>query len=182
MPVSFARVAVYSRSAENRAQFAAEMSARLGVEVVAADTPQAAVAGADLVGVAVASGTRVVLEAAWLSDGVHVCGISSVRPEAREIDDALWHRAAAIGVDDRHHVFESGDGRSALASGIRPEATAELWELASGRRPGRQRDADVTLLKTVGTGLQDLALAHAIYQRARERGLGQDLGDFPHIR
>jgi ornithine cyclodeaminase/alanine dehydrogenase-like protein (mu-crystallin family) len=88
-----------------------------------------------------------------------------------------------VGVDDREHVFDSGDGRAALASGsIRPDDTAELWELVSGRRPGRQRPEQITLFKSVGTGLQDLAVAGALYQRARERGLGQELGEFPHAR
>jgi ornithine cyclodeaminase/alanine dehydrogenase-like protein (mu-crystallin family) len=57
-----------------------------------------------------------------------------------------------------------------------------VWELIAGQRPGRQRADDVTLFKSVGTGLQDLTLAQAMYERARARGLGQDLGEFPHAR
>jgi ornithine cyclodeaminase/alanine dehydrogenase-like protein (mu-crystallin family) len=59
---------------------------------------------------------------------------------------------------------------------------AELWEVVSGRRPGRQGAQQITLFKSVGTGLQDLAVAGALYRRAQERGLGQELGDFPRAR
>jgi ornithine cyclodeaminase/alanine dehydrogenase-like protein (mu-crystallin family) len=112
-----------------------------------------------------------------------VTAISAVRPEARELDEAIWARADVVGVDDRDHVLDSGDGRAALAGGsLQASDAAELWELVSGRRPGRQRPEQITLFKSVGTGLQDLAVAGAVYRRARERGLGQDLGEFPPAR
>jgi ornithine cyclodeaminase/alanine dehydrogenase-like protein (mu-crystallin family) len=106
-----------------------------------------------------------------------------VRPEARELDERVWARAAVRAVDDREHVLESGDGRAALASGVvRPADLVELWEIVGGRHPGRQRADEVTVFKSVGTALQDLSLAAAIYRRAREQGRGVDVGDFPHAR
>jgi len=58
----------------------------------------------------------------------------------------------------------------------------ELWELVSGQKRGRGADSDVTLFKSVGTALQDLVIANAIYQRARQKGVGRDLGRFPKMR
>jgi hypothetical protein len=58
----------------------------------------------------------------------------------------------------------------------------ELWQVASGQAPGRQTSAQVTLFKSVGTALQDLSLAIAVYRRARERGIGREPGEFPHVR
>jgi ornithine cyclodeaminase/alanine dehydrogenase len=178
----FERAKVYSPTSANRERFAAELSAELGRPVEAVDSPQAALAGSQLVGVAVRPTDQPALHWDWLEPGTHVNAISAVRPEHRELDVAVWQRAALIGVDDRHHVFESGDGTAALAAGVRPETTAELWELMGGQRPGRQGGADITVFKSVGTGLQDLSLAKAIYDRARERGLGLDLGEWPHKR
>jgi ornithine cyclodeaminase/alanine dehydrogenase-like protein (mu-crystallin family) len=179
----FRRVRVFSPTPANREAFAREMSAALGLEVVAVDSPEAAVAGADLVGSAIRPGSEPALRAAWLTPGVHVNAISSVRPEARELDEAVWRQADVAAVDERDHAFDSGDGRAALASGsIRAEDAVELWQLVSGQHPGRQRPDQVTLLKTVGFALLDLVLADAIYRRARERGLGEELGDFPHAR
>jgi alanine dehydrogenase len=176
-------VKVYSPTAANRNRFAQEMERSLGLPITAVDTPREAVAGSDLVLSVYRAGTTPLIEAAWISPGAHVNAGSSVRPEARELNDDVWRRCTTVVVDDRAHVFESGDGRSAIASrAINPEQTIELWELLARTRPGRQHDDDVTLFKGVGTALQDLALAAAIHRRAVERGLGQEIGDFPRVR
>jgi len=60
-----------------------------------------------------------------------------------------------------------------------------LWELVGGQKRGRSADSDVsdvTLFKSVGTALQDLAVAKAVYRRARQKGVGRDLGRFPKMR
>jgi alanine dehydrogenase len=106
-----------------------------------------------------------------------------VRPAARELEDDIWRKAAVVAVDDRAHAFESGDGRSAIASrSFDAERAVELWELVSGQQHGRSTDADITLFKSVGTALQDIAIAKAIYLRAKQKGLGRDLRRFPRMR
>jgi ornithine cyclodeaminase/alanine dehydrogenase len=88
-----------------------------------------------------------------------------------------------IAVDDREHAFGSGDGRSGLATkSLDPEKVHELWELVDHQKVGRKSDQDITLFKSVGTALQDLALAKAIYDVAKQRGLGLDVGRFPRMR
>jgi ornithine cyclodeaminase/alanine dehydrogenase len=176
-------VRVYSPTAANRERFAAAMSGELDIPVVAVDSLDALLAGCDLLGCAIRPGGTPVLYGDALAPGAHVNALSSVRPESRELDDSVWRRADRIVVDDRAHAFESGDGQSALDSGsTHLEDTAELWEVIAGRRPGRRSADDVTLFKAVGTGLLDLALAIALYERARERGLGAEVGAFPHLR
>lgn len=177
------RVLVFSPTPGNRARFAAAMSERLTLDVRAVDSPQAALQESDLVLSAFRSGTSPVVQAGWIRPGAHVTAISAVRPEARELEADVWGKADLVAVDDRAHAFESGDGTAALNAGnLRPEDAAELWELLGGQRSGRRRAEDITLFKSVGTASQDLAIAAAIYRRAQERGLGQDLGEFPHIR
>ena len=63
-----------------------------------------------------------------------------------------------------------------------PDRTLELFELISEQRPGRQRSEQITLFKSVGTAAQDLSIARAVYERATQRGLGKDIGEFPHVR
>lgn len=174
---------VFSPIAEHRERFARSARQRWGIDMEPAASAEEAIRGSDLVLSAFRASTTPMLQAAWLEAGTHVTGISSVRPEAREVEAGVWAAASAIGVDDREHVFESGDGRNALAEGtIRPGDAAELWEILEGTRPGRRRDEDVTLFKSVGTGLQDLAVAHALYRRAKAASRGQDLGAFPRAR
>jgi alanine dehydrogenase len=177
------RVKVYSPTPANRAAFADAMSAQLGIAIEPVASAEAAVRDSDLVACAIRAGGTPALLAEWLAPGAHVTAISAVRPEARELDERVWARAAVRAVDDREHVLESGDGRAALASGVvRPADLVELWEIVGGHHPGRQRADEVTVFKSVGTALQDLSLAAAIYRRAREQGRGLDVGDFPHAR
>jgi ornithine cyclodeaminase/alanine dehydrogenase len=176
-------VKVYSPTPANRSRFAADMHQRLGVAVTAVDSAQAAVFDCNLVLSVYRAGSEPLIEAGWIKEGAHINAGSSVRPEARELKDEVWPNCAVVAVDDRAHVFESGDGRSVIASGcISPDRTVELWELQCGRSPGRRRSSDITLFKGVGTALQDLALAVAIYRAAKARGLGQDIGSFPRVR
>lgn len=178
-----AGAAVYSPRPERRRAFSLSLGRELDLPVEAVDHPEDAVDGAQAVVIAVRAAGEPLFRAAWLQPGMHVSGISSVRPEAREIEDAVWRGSDLVVVDDRQHVLESGDGRAALASGsLRPEQAVELWELVCGRHPGRRRPEEVTLFKSVGTAVQDLALAAALYERARERGAGADVGEFPHVR
>jgi ornithine cyclodeaminase/alanine dehydrogenase-like protein (mu-crystallin family) len=179
----FKRLTVFSTTSANRLRFAETVGQQYGVEAHAVESGERAAEGADVLLSAIRATRSPVVSATWLRPGLHVTAISAVRPEARELDEAIWPRADVVGVDDREHVFDSGDGRAALAtSQFDPTRAAELWELLSGRRPGRQTPDQITLFKSVGTGLEDLAVAGAVYQRARERGLGQDLGEFPNAR
>jgi ornithine cyclodeaminase/alanine dehydrogenase len=176
-------VTVFSPTPANRQKFAEAMSKQLGIAMTAVDTARDAVTESDLVVSVFRAGTEPLVDAAWIKAGAHVNAGSSVRPEARELKDQVWSACAVVAVDDRAHVFESGDGRSAIATAsIAPERTVELWELVGGVKAGRRDRKDVTLFKGVGTALQDLALATAIYRKAMERGLGQDIGAFPRVR
>ena len=161
------QIKVFSPTAENRNRFAAEMEAILDVNVIPVDSAQDAVEGCDLVLSAFRADSTPVISANWIAPGSHLNACSSILPDARELEDDVWHRSSTIVVDDRDHVFESGDGQSALASGtVRPDEVVELWEVLDSRELGRKSPGHITLFKAVGTGLQDLSVAHAIYRRA----------------
>ena len=177
------RVRVFSPTAENRNRFATDMETALNLSVTPVGSVRDAVEGCDLVLSAFRAGPYPVISADWIAPGAHLNAGSSILPDARELEQDVWRRSTAIVVDDRNHAFESGDGRTALASGaVGPDEAVELWEILDGRKRGRKSPEDITLFKAVGTGLQDLSVAHAVYLRAAERGLGREIGDFPRPR
>ncbi|HEY7063700.1 MAG TPA: ornithine cyclodeaminase family protein [Chloroflexota bacterium] len=177
---------VWSPTPANRERFAAEMGARLGIPVQAVPDGRAAVRGGnggdEVAGLVVAAvrSPQTVLAAEWLAPGTHVNSVGTARPDQREIDPATFQRAAVVAVDTREGVFgEAGDAVAAREV-FSPEDAHELADLVVGRGPRRTDDAQITLFKSVGTAVQDVALAAMVFERARDRGLGQPLaGDFP---
>ena len=177
------QVKVFSPTPANRQAFAERMGRELGLEIAAVDRPEKAVIDCDLLLSVFRAGSKPLVSADWITPGIHISAASSVRPAARELEDDVWRKASLVAVDDRGHAFESGDGRSAVASrSFSADRAIELWELVSGQKAGRVNNTDITLFKSVGTALQDMAIAAAIHRRAREKGLGQEVGEFPRMR
>ena len=131
---------------------------RHGVNAAAA--PEEAVRGADVVVVAT-SATTPVLHGRWLSPGTHVNAVGATRPEWRELDDELV-TAARVFVDSREAALkESGDVIAAR------EVAAEIGEVIAGVHPGRRSAAEVTLFKSVGVAVEDVASAALVYEAHR---------------
>ena len=164
---------VWSPTAEHREQFVREMQPHTRVPLEASPSAEAAVADADIVVLATSSRTPVVRRA-WIADGAHVCAVGACRPDQREMEGALVAAARVI-VDSRTGATaEAGDIVLGIAEGAftAGHVAGELGEVASGRVEGRQRADQVTLFKSLGMAVEDVAAAHLAYQRARERGLG----------
>lgn len=172
---------IYSRTPDNRRRLADELASRFGIPVTAVDTARAAVEGASVVVAAVKS-SETVLSGEWLANGAHVNSVGTARPDQREIDPGTFQRAGVVVVDTREGVFgEAGDALAARDV-MQPENAHELADLVAGRAPGRADPGQLTLFKSVGTALQDVALAATVYEQARERGLGRDVGTFPMLK
>jgi ornithine cyclodeaminase/alanine dehydrogenase-like protein (mu-crystallin family) len=171
---------IFSPTPANREKLAAQYR-ELGVDAHAVDSPHAAADGADVVLAAVRS-TETVLKGAWLKPGAHVNSVGTARRDQREIDPDTFTRARRIVVDTREGVFGEAGDAVAVRDIIADESVHELAELVAGRVPGREADDEITLFKSVGTGLQDIGLAAAIYRAAVAKGIGTDLGDFPYLK
>jgi ornithine cyclodeaminase/alanine dehydrogenase-like protein (mu-crystallin family) len=118
-----------------------------------------AVRGADVVLVATTSRTPV-LEGEWLSPGMHVNAVGAPRPDWRELDDNVL-RKAKLYVEQREAAFrESGD---VIAGG---KIFAEIGEVFGGSKPGRESAEEITLFKSVGVAVEDLASAELVYRSA----------------
>ncbi|HEX6025599.1 MAG TPA: ornithine cyclodeaminase family protein [Solirubrobacter sp.] len=167
------RVRVYSPRPQRRETFAREMSERLGVDVVPVDSPQAAIAQTVLVATNTGAGTGVVaLEAAWLDGAEHVNTIGSTMPSLREVDGATFGRAELVVLDTLDAPAESGDLQAAAREGHWDERKVRSLADVLTDAP---RVAGMTVFKSVGTGLQDVVAAKAVYEEALERGLGRSV-------
>jgi ornithine cyclodeaminase len=158
------RVSLWSRTAVHADAAAAEM-AHAGLPVRACRDLEAAVRAADIVSCATLA-TAPVVRGAWLAPGSHLDLVGAFKAHMRETDDAAMQRADLIVVDDRTAALaEGGDVVQALQSGAIREAkiAAELRDFARGVHPGRTHDEQVTVFKSVGFALEDLAAAEAVY-------------------
>lgn len=166
------RVRVASRRRERGQAFAADAQAR-GVTVEVADSVESAVRGADLI-VTATSSSEPVLQREWIAAGAHLNVVGASQPGAREVDSATM-TAARLFVDRRESTLnESGDYLVPAREGrIGPDhIRAELGELLTGARPGRTAPDEITLFKSLGLAVEDLAAARHVYRAAQERGAG----------
>jgi ornithine cyclodeaminase len=168
------RVRVASLRPERARAFATEMAAHSPVPIEAVATAEAAVRGADLI-VTATSSREPVLRRDWVEPGAHLNAVGACFPAAREIDTATVV-ASSLFVDRRESTLaEAGDYLVPAAEGaIGPgHIRAELGEVLVGRHPGRSGRDEITLFKSLGIGIEDLAVARFLHARALERGLGQ---------
>ncbi|MEZ5403933.1 MAG: ornithine cyclodeaminase family protein [Bryobacteraceae bacterium] len=155
-PIREARV--WSRNAGRRRAFADRFGA------VAPETAEEAVRGADIV-VTITFSKDPVVDAAWIAPGCHVNAAGSNNPTRRELPADLLAAAARIAVDSRDQArIESGD---LLLGGVDLDSprVVELQEIAAGRLPGRTSPGEITVFKSNGLGVQDVAVAAHIYER-----------------
>jgi ornithine cyclodeaminase/alanine dehydrogenase-like protein (mu-crystallin family) len=169
-------VAVYSRDSERRKVFAEELAAETGVEVAPADSAEAAVRGKDIV-VTATNSREPVLSGGWLADGAHVNLIGSNLLAKTEADPDVFRRAALVTVDSKEQArLEAGDFVQALQQGVLHwQDVYDLAPVLLGKYPGRQSPHDVTVFKSLGLGIEDVALAARVHQLAREKGIGREI-------
>lgn len=176
------KVRVFSRSAQRRRDFAARLGAELGIDVEPA-AEVAEVTGASPVTVLCTKAVAPVVDGVTFAPDAIVLSIGSTRPDLRELDDATFARSRAVLVDDVATVLaESGDVASAVVSGaIGRESLVSMAEWSADRALANQ-ERDLLVFKSVGTALQDLALATVLIECAADRGLGRDIGDITELK
>jgi len=173
---SLTKASVYSPNEGHRRLFAAEMSGELGIEVEPVAQPQLAATNQDIVITATTS-REPVLHGDWLSPGTHLNVIGSNFLGKAEIDAATVRRCAVIVVDNKDQArMEAGDFVKALEDGaLHWSDVTELQFVLVGRRAGREHPEDITLFKSVGIALEDVAVAGRVYEAAKAAGLGQEV-------
>jgi ornithine cyclodeaminase/alanine dehydrogenase-like protein (mu-crystallin family) len=156
-------VAIWNRSAPRARDLAATL-ADTGLAITVADDLETAVRAADIVSTATISSEPLV-RGAWLRRGTHVDCVGAYRPGMRETDDEVVRRAR-IFVDTRTGAFgEAGDILQPIKSGVigKEAVLADLFDLTRGTSTGRRTPEEITLFKSVGAAIEDLAAAVAVY-------------------
>jgi alanine dehydrogenase len=167
---------VYSPTKEHREAFAGEMAGRLDASVAAVASAAAAVEDADVV-VTATTASEPVFDGDLLDPGTHVTAVGQYDPEKRELDHETIGRARYV-PDLRARAFQdAGSFLSALEAGVVDDdhVHAELGEVVAGVAPGREDDEQVTVFDSGGTGIETVAGAHLLYEKAREAGLGRTI-------
>jgi ornithine cyclodeaminase/alanine dehydrogenase len=169
-------VAVYSRDPERRSRFAQKMTSLLEQEVRPVATAQEAVKDRDIV-IAITTAQDAVFDGNDLAPGTHINAAGANVQTHRELDDTTIGRADIIAADDVEQArIEYADLIQPITRGvIFWEKVYELSHIVAGIAPGRRSPEEITLFKSGGLALEDVAAARVIYERARERALGTPL-------
>ncbi len=147
-----------------------------GAMLVAADTADAAIDGADVI-TTVTTASRPVFDGTRVKPGAHVNGVGSFQPDMRELDEALLNRARVF-VDNREAVLaEAGDFLIPEKEGgyDTKNIAGELGDVLAGRIAGRTSDDEITVIKTVGYAVLDVVAAVRVYENALRRGKGREV-------
>jgi ornithine cyclodeaminase/alanine dehydrogenase-like protein (mu-crystallin family) len=170
-----ARVRVYSPTREHAERLAVDHSGAAAIEV--AGSAEDALRDADVV-VTATNAREPVLRREWIAAGAHVNAVGASTPTSREIDTATV-AAAALFADSRESLeAEAGEYRLAVRQGAidgSSHVRAELGEVAAGLHPGRASREEITLFRSLGLGIEDLAAAERAVANARRLGLGVEV-------
>ncbi len=167
------RVRVFSVPAEGAVAFAERESRVIGMQVEVAASAEEAVAGADLI-CTTTTATEPVVRGAWVSPGAHVNAVGAYTPTTRELDSALVVRSRLYADRRESLLNEAGEFLIPKGEGLIGDdhIVAEIGEVLTGKAAARTSPDEVTLFKSLGIAIEDLAAAHHVYAKAEESGAG----------
>jgi len=172
------RVQAYSRTAGRQRDFCLEMTRELGVEVFPAASAQAALTEADII-TTMTTSPEPVFNGAWLDRNrpLHINAMGAHEPWVREIDEQVVLQSRIVLDVWEQGLKEQGEILLPMSEGGlgRDQIHADLSEIITGRAPGRTSDAPWTLFLSGGTGLEDIAVASHLLERARAKGVGTEI-------
>lgn len=167
---------VFSRSIERRESFCREMTQALNVYFEPMDSPEAASRNTEII-ICATTAREPILQGEWLSPGDFVAAVGANRLTAREIDETTVARAGTIAVDDLEQArVEAAEFIFAYERRkFSWDRAKPLAEIVGGRIPGRSSPGDITLFKSLGIALEDVAVAATVYEKAQAAGIGQEM-------
>ena len=169
-------VRIWSPKQRSREQFVDDMGGHVPIPIVACDSAEAAVRGADLI-VLVTSSPTPVIDDAWVSKGAHVVCVGACRPNQQEMPPALVARSRLYVDSKAAALVESGDVVMNITAKLFDEThiRGEIGELVLGRVAGRASADDITVFKSLGMAVEDVVAADLVFRRASESGAGTEL-------
>ena len=171
-------IRVWSPRQASREAFCADVENINKIKCLPIDVPEAAVRGADVL-VTATTATEPVVHGAWLKAGVHINAIGANFEHRRELDTEAVTAARFIATDDTEQVrYESTDLAAPVAEGrLSWDQVHSLGDVVAGKLKGRSAHEDITLFKSLGVAIEDVALAARAYEKALKLGLGMTLPD-----
>lgn len=168
------RCLLVTRTGAHDAEFAQSMGDKLGIEVTPLRDVRVAVEQADVICTATNS-VRPLFEGAWLRPGTHINAVGSFTAKMCELDPETVRRSRVFVDSHTAAQIEAGEIVQAIAAGViaYSHVAGDLGGLLQGEVVGRSNDAEITLFKSVGLGLQDTVTAARVYAQAIAQGMGQ---------
>jgi alanine dehydrogenase len=166
-------IKIYSPSGTSATNVKQELESQIGIVIEVAKSAEETVRGCDLI-VTATTAKDPIVTAEWLKPGAHINAVGSHRPDLRELDGATLARSKVF-VDSRAAIMaECGDILLALEEkSITPDhVQTEIGEVLARTKPGRSKADEVTLYKSVGIAIQDVATAHLVYHKALAKNVG----------
>jgi alanine dehydrogenase len=170
------RILVFTRTPESREAYARSLEKELGIEARAVASAEACVSEATVV-VTITKSAVPVFRGEWLAKGAHVNVAGANSGDRREVDGETVLRSAVKVTDHREQaMLEAGELRDLVAANkLKWSDVHELGELVTGTAPGRKTASDITLFKSLGIALEDVAFGELVYQRALAAGVGKPM-------
>ena len=166
------KVKAYDVARDRCISFCKEISNQFKVQAIPVDSPEQTVRNSDIL-IASSTSKTPVVNGEWLAEGTHINGIGSHTPDARELDATTIRRSKVI-VDSRDAALkEAGDIMIPISQGLitADHAYAELGEIITGKKVGRQNEKEITLFKSQGLAIQDVSTAIKVYEIATKKGI-----------
>jgi alanine dehydrogenase len=157
-----------------------EEIADLGLEAQAVDSPEEACSGVDILVTCTPARTPFI-QGEWIQEGMHISSVGADMPHKRELHPSVYARADKWVTDLISQALITGEIADGIQEGAIGEDTlhATLGEIVAGHKPGREDDAEITVFKSTGMAIQDVATAKSVYELAKERGVGVELSITP---
>ena len=170
------RVLAYSRNPGNRRDFCEKMSAELGIEVIPAESPDAALRDADIVTTITTSPSPVFAGTALPDKPLHINALGAHYPWVREVDEHVVVNSRVFVDEWQQGLKENGEIMIPMEAGLIDEShiIGDLGALVAGTTAGRVSDINWTLFLSGGTGVEDVAVATRLYEKAKQCGIGTE--------
>jgi ornithine cyclodeaminase/alanine dehydrogenase-like protein (mu-crystallin family) len=167
---------VYDISDEAVGKFITDMTTRLDLGITKVGTADQILENCDIICTATSSPTPI-FDGEKVREGTHINGIGSHTPNARELDTTIIKRSKLVADSYEACLKEAGDIMIPIEEGAidKSHMYAELGEVVTGKKPARQNETDITLFKSNGLAIQDVATAKLVYDKAVEAGIGTQI-------
>ena len=167
---------VYDIVDEAVMKFIEEMSTKLDLEIVRADSPDHVLGEVDIICTATSSPTPI-FDGYKIREGTHINSVGSHFPNVRELDTTTIKRSKLIADSYEACLNEAGDIMIPIQEGAinKSHLHAEIGEIITGKKPGRTDDKEITLFKSNGLAIQDAATAKLVYEKAVQAGIGTEV-------